>query len=206
MELEISNCSNETIDSLEEFFSLNNIFYLKTEDIISYISEYLNKIIEKNKNKKLDKQTRKNDVFYSKKIPNLTIKEYIIRIRKYSDIEDNIWYMYDNIYNEKDKTYEYQKITDKEEINKILSLYIEKYLDLSNQEEWFNNIKLLCDELGYASNMKDYKNNPDNYKGNVADISTVLRVSLTSKSMTPDLYEIMKLLGKDRIISRYKNI
>lgn len=88
MELEISNCSNETIDSLEEFFSLNNIFYLKTEDIISYISEYLNKIIEKNKNKKLDKQTRKNDVFYSKKIPNLTIKEYIIRIRKYSDIED----------------------------------------------------------------------------------------------------------------------
>ena len=127
-------------------------------------------------------------------------------IAKYSDIEDNIWYMYDNIYNEKDKTYEYQKITDKEEINKILSLYIEKYLDLSNQEEWFNNIKLLCDELGYASNMKDYKNNPDNYKGNVADISTVLRVSLTSKSMTPDLYEIMKLLGKDRIISRYKNI
>lgn len=127
-------------------------------------------------------------------------------IAKYSDIESNIWYMYDNIYNEKDKIYEYQKITDKEEINKILSLYIEKYLDLSNQEEWFNNIKLLCDELGYASNMKDYKNNPDNYKGNVADISTVLRVSLTSKSMTPDLYEIMKLLGKDRIIERYNNL
>ncbi len=48
----------------------------------------------------------------------------------------------------------------------------------------------------------EYKANPDNYKGNVADISTVIRVALTSSSMTPDLYEIMKLLGKDRIIKR----
>ena len=54
--------------------------------------------------------------------------------------------------------------------------------------------------------MKEYKNNPDNYKGSVADISTVLRVALTSKSMTPDLYEIMKLLGKDRILERINNL
>lgn len=54
--------------------------------------------------------------------------------------------------------------------------------------------------------MKEYKENPDNYKGSVADISTVLRVALTSKSMTPDLYEIMKLLGKDRIIERINNL
>ena len=86
MELEISNSSNETNDSLEEFSK--NFFYLKTEDIISYISEYLYKIIDENKNKKPDKQARKNDIFYSKIIPNLTIQEYIIRIRKYTDIED----------------------------------------------------------------------------------------------------------------------
>lgn len=54
--------------------------------------------------------------------------------------------------------------------------------------------------------MKEYRENPDNYKGSVADISTVLRVALTSKSMTPDLYEIMRLLGKDRIINRIKNL
>ena len=87
MELEISNCSNETNDVLEEC-SLNNFFYIKTENIISYISDFINTLIEQNKNKKPDKQTRKNDVFYSKKIPNLTIKEYLVRIRKYSDIED----------------------------------------------------------------------------------------------------------------------
>ena len=54
--------------------------------------------------------------------------------------------------------------------------------------------------------MKEYKENPDKYKGSVADISTVLRVALTSKSMTPDLYEIMKLLGKDRIIERINRL
>ena len=65
---------------------------------------------------------------------------------------------------------------------------------------------MLCDELGYASNMKDYKKNPENYKGNVADISTVLRVALTSKSMTPDLFEIMSLFGIDRINERFSKI
>ena len=54
--------------------------------------------------------------------------------------------------------------------------------------------------------MKEYKLNPDNFKGSVADVSMVLRVALTTKSMTPDLYEIMKLLGKDRIIKRVKNV
>ena len=99
-----------------------------------------------------------------------------------------------------------QKITDKEEIKKILNTYMNKYFDLSSQEEWFNKVKLMCDELGYASNMKDYKKNPDNFKGNVIDISTVLRVALTSKCMTPDLYSIMKLFGRDRILNRYNKI
>ena len=75
-----------------------------------------------------------------------------------------------------------------------------------DSEDWFNQVKLLCDELGYASNMKDYKNNPEAYKGNVADVSTVLRVALTSKSMTPDLCEIMNIMGKDRVINRYNEL
>ena len=63
-------------------------------------------------------------------------------------------------------------------------------------------VKELSDSLGYCSNMKEYKENPDNYKGSVADVSTVIRVVLTSSSMTPDLYELMKLLGITRIKAR----
>ena len=126
-------------------------------------------------------------------------------IAKYSDIENLIWYMYDDIYNEKEKEYEWKSITDMNEIKNILKVYIDKYFTLDS-EDWFNQVKLLCDELGYASNMKDYKNNPEAYKGNVADVSTVLRVALTSKSMTPDLCEIMNIMGHDRVVTRYNDI
>ena len=143
---------------------------------------------------------------YTKEVLNIEREQKKPRkdYASYSDIKGQIFYMYDELYNPVD--YEWGSITDKDEINKILSTYLEKYYDVSDKEVWFNNIKLLSEELGYASNMKDYKNNPENYKGSVADISTVLRVALTSKSMTPDLYEIMKLLGKNKIDRRVKTI
>ena len=112
--------------------------------------------------------------------------------------------MYDELYNP--TSYKWGKIDDKNEIIKILKTYMEKYFNITDKEAWFNNIKTLTDELGYCSNMKEYKENPDKYKGNVADISTVIRVALTSRSMTPDLYEIMRLLGKDRIKERITKI
>ena len=82
-------------------------------------------------------------------------------------------------------------------------LYLEKYYNESDDKDtWFNKIKELTDELGYASNMKEYKENPDKYKGNIADVSTVIRVALTSSKMTPDLYELMRLFKTDRIKAR----
>lgn len=148
-----------------------------------------------------------SDPDYFKNIINIEREQIKPRkdIAKYSDIENLIWYMYDDKF--KDVNYEYQKITDKEEIKNILNTYINEYYNESDDKEtWFNKIKEMCDKLGYASNMKEYKKNPENFKGNVADISTALRVSLTSKSMTPDLYEIMQILGKDRIINRFNLI
>lgn len=118
----------------------------------------------------------------------------------YSEVKNQIFYMYDELYSP--STYEWNLINDKEEIKNILNTYMNKYYDVTDKEVWFNNIKLLTEELGYCSNMKEYKEDPTKYKGSVADISTVLRVAITSRSTTPDLYEIMRLLGKDRIIKR----
>jgi glutamyl-tRNA synthetase len=121
----------------------------------------------------------------------------------YSDIKNQVWYMYNDLFDKEDKVYDFNKITDKEEIIKICDTYINKYYDiLDDKDTWFNKMKDLCCELGYASDMKEYKENPDNYKGNVADVSTVIRVAITTKSMTPDLYEILKLLGVEEIKRR----
>ncbi len=169
--------------------------YQESLNWASTYSETLKNLIEK-------------DPDYYKSIINIEREQEKPRkdIAKYSDIENLIWYMYDDIFYNKEKTYEWKNITDKDEINKILNTYIDKYIDLSDKDIWFNNIKLMCDNLGYASNMKEYKKDPSAFKGSVADISTVLRVALTSKSMTPDLYEIMSLLGKDRIKDRFTKI
>ena len=121
----------------------------------------------------------------------------------YSDIKNQVWYMFNELFDKCDKNYEFQNISDKEEIKNICKTYFEKYYDIDDDKDtWFNKMKLLCDELGYASDMKEYKANPDNFKGNVADVSTVIRVAVTTKSMTPDLYEILKLLGVEEINRR----
>ena len=123
----------------------------------------------------------------------------------YSEIKSYIWYMYDELFS--DVTYEWQNINDIKEINTILKTYIDKYYDINDDKDtWFSKIKLLCDELGYASNIKDYKKNPDSYKGSVVDVSMVIRVAMTTKKATPDLYDILKLLGTDRIKTRIDKI
>lgn len=123
----------------------------------------------------------------------------------FSDIKNQIWYMFDELFIG-NIDYDFQTINNKEEINSILKLYMDSYFDEKDDKDtWFNKIKDLSEKLGYAREVKEYKNNPDAYKGHVGDVSTVLRVALTSKSMTPDLYELMKLLGKEKIYNRYNN-
>ena len=126
-------------------------------------------------------------------------------IAKWSDVKENIEYMYDDIFYSKQIKYPYQVINDKEKINRILELYIEKYYDDNDDKDtWFNKIKELAGEMGYAKEVKEFKENPGNYEAHVGDVSTVLRVALTGRTNTPDMYEIMKILGKERIKSRFE--
>ena len=152
------------------------------------------------------KELIEKDVNYYKSIINIEREQEKPRkdIARYSDIYDLIYYMYDELFN---PNYEWMKITDISEIKNIINTYINDYYDINDDKDnWFNKIKELAESLGYAANMKDYKKNPENYKGNVADIATVIRVALTGKKNTPDLYEILKLFGKDRIENRFNKI
>ena len=125
----------------------------------------------------------------------------------FSEVKELVWYMYDELFEKHKKNYEFKEINDKDEILKLMNTYIEKYYDeADDQPTWFEKIKCLSEEFGYAREVKEYKENPDKYKGHVGDVSMVIRVALTTKSMTPNLYDIMKLLKKDRIIKRIKEL
>ena len=123
-------------------------------------------------------------------------------IAKWSDVKYSISYLYDNKF-DKTGAFEYQKISDSSEIDKIVKTYFEKYYDESDDKQtWFDKMKDLAESLGYAREVKEYKANPDKYPGHVGDISTVIRVKITGRCNTPDLYEILKVLGKERILKR----
>ena len=126
-------------------------------------------------------------------------------IAKWSDVKENIEYMYDSEFYKNKRDYSYQKITDKDLINKILKLYMEKYYNENDDKQtWFDKIKDLAEEVGFAREVKMWKQEPGRWPGHVGDISTVLRVALTSRNNTPDLYEIMQVLGKERIFKRFE--
>ena len=124
-------------------------------------------------------------------------------IAKWSDVKENIIYMYDEKFFENPIEYPYQVISDKNDIKKILKLYIEKYYNENDDKQtWFDKIKELSGEMGYAKEVKEFKANPGMYKAHVGDVSTVIRVALTGRTNTPDMYEIMKVLRKNSVIKR----
>ena len=123
-------------------------------------------------------------------------------ISKWADVKENISYMFNEKF-DKNADFEYAKISDKSEIEKIKKIYIEKYFDINDDKQrWFDKMKDLAEEVGYAREVKMFKAEPEKWAGHVGDISTVIRVSLTGRQNTPDLYEIMQVLGKETVIDR----
>ena len=188
------------LDKLDNI-SKNYISRLSKDEVFDMLDTYT-KEYDKEFNEIINK-----DVDYTKAILNIEREQKKPRkdYAKWEDVKPAISYMFDELYNPE---YTWGNIKDMDEIKNILDKYINNFYNESDDKEtWFEHVKELTESLdGYTANMKEYKENPDAFKGNVADVSTVIRVALTGRDMTPDLYEIMKLLGKDKIISRINNI
>lgn len=117
-------------------------------------------------------------------------------LSKWSDVKENIIYMYN-----KPESYDFDKING-EEVIKVIKEYINVYNSNDDKETWFSKMKDVAEKCGYAREVKEYKADPEKWPGHVGDISSVIRVAITGRRNTPDLYEIMNVLGNDEVIAR----
>ncbi|QOR64800.1 glutamate--tRNA ligase [Cytobacillus suaedae] len=122
---------------------------------------------------------------------------------KWSDVKPMIAFFYDEMF-EKDVSSGYMlpKSVNFEVAKEIVLGFSKTYNFNNEREAWFNEIKELAGKLGFAKDMKQYKANPYNYNGHVGDVAMVIRVALTNRTNTPDLFNIMKVMGEPRVLSR----
>lgn len=91
-----------------------------------------------------------------------------------------------------------------EEAKRIISIYKEKFEIGKDNDEWFSKLKEIAVELGYATDRKKFKKNPEEYKGMVSDVAGAVRAAITHRSNTPDLHTIMTILGENKVKERFE--
>ncbi|MDF2656549.1 MAG: glutamate--tRNA ligase [Bacillota bacterium] len=116
---------------------------------------------------------------------------------------DFISYFYDDYFQQEDA---YPDNVTAADASVILSSYLESYDHQDDQAQWFDKIRGIAQANGYAAKPKDYKKNPVQYKGHVGDVSTVIRIALMGRSMSPDLWEIQQILGEDKTRERIQRM
>lgn len=124
-------------------------------------------------------------------------------IAKWCEVKEYYSYMFKEYY---EPQFDLPENIKMEAAKAILAEYIKVYDTNDDKDTWFNKIKGICEPLGFTPNVKEYKQNPENFKGHVGDVSTVIRLAVTGRKNTPDLYSIMKLLGKEEVIKRLSSI
>lgn len=176
--------------------SKNTISVMSNEKVF----EFSKKWAEKYSPELLALYEQDND--YAKEILNIDRNGKKPRkdIAKWSEIKDYISYFYDETF-EKNYDLEDERLT-----NELAFETLEKYKAVvdsnDDKDTWFSKIKDMCADLGCTPNVKEYKANPENFRGHVGDLSTIIRVALTGRKNTPDLHAIIKLLGTEKVKGR----
>ena len=120
-------------------------------------------------------------------------------IAKLTQIKDYISYFFDELYKPE---YDFPECVAEEDKKNILTDYYNAYDENDDNSQWFGKIKEISEKYGYTTNMKEYKKNPDEFKGNISHVSTVIRVAICGRVNTPDMYDVLKVMGKDKVKER----
>lgn len=120
-------------------------------------------------------------------------------IAKWSEAEDYFSYFFDSLYENSLALPENIALDD---AKAFLEKYKAVYNPADDRQQWFDKIKNIAPEIGFAAETKQYKAEPDKFKGHAGDLSTVLRIAVTGRRNTPNLCSIMQVLGYDKCIAR----
>ena len=113
-----------------------------------------------------------------------------------------ISYYFDEYFEIVDK---YPENIDEEEAKKLLNAYLTTYDHSDDQSQWFDKIRTIASENGYAAKPKDYKKNPDSYKGHVGHVSTLVRIAVMGRAVSPDVWELQQIMGEEKVRRRIEN-
>ena len=179
--------------------SKNVVSVMSADTVYDYIAQWAQKYDEKFYNE----FTR--DPEFSRNMVNIDRESPKPRkdIAKWSEVKEYFAYMFDAFFT---PDFDLPENIDKADAKAILEKYLEVYDEADDKDAWFAKIKDMCEPLGFTPNVKEFKKNPESFKGHVGDVSTVIRLAVTGRKNTPDLCSIMKLLGKDKITSRINEI
>ena len=148
----------------------------------------------------------KENADYMKKILDIE-RSNVKKVRKditvWSDVKkENAFFFDDNFSLTKEDAYNILNSLDINDIKEIVKEFNKVYNPADDKDSWFGKIKQVAEKIGFTCDMKAYKANPENFKGNVSDVASVLRVFMTGKMQSPDLYAIMQVLGAERVSKR----
>ena len=126
---------------------------------------------------------------------------------KYSDIKESVLFFYDEHYNEMLKEeLPFNPAISKEDTINVLNTFIKENDTTLDEAEWFNNLKRIAVLCGFCDNVKEYKKNKEAYKGHIGDVASIVRIAMCTKTKSPNLYNILQILGKDRYEERINKI
>ncbi len=182
------------LDKLRDV-SKNVVSMLSTEEVWSYLTDWA---------EKYDRDfymILAAEPEYAKSI--ISIGRGIPKPRKdiavWSEMKEYMAFFYDELFVPGS---EYPQNMSTEDIKAVLKTYKDIYNENDDQTAWFGKIKDLSVELGYAASPKEYKQNPDAFKGHVGDVSAVIRMAVTGRVNSPDMFAVMSVMGKNKVISR----
>ena len=121
-------------------------------------------------------------------------------IGSYSDVKRQFWYMYDELFDKVDAPY--KEVSYSYNVSFIKEYFANIYDENDTEEEWFNKVKDYASSKGFATNRKEYKENPEKFLGNIADFCSIIRVMLTTTNTSPNMYDLLKIYGKENLLNR----